>query len=666
MNLNSSTRELSLVGPYYAGRLERLGITTIKDLLYHVPHRYLDFSLSSPISLAQPGEMLTIKGKVIFIKNQYTRFGKKIQICEVEDASGKITVVWFNQPFLVQTLYPGTTVSLAGKIDWFGRKKALVSPEYEVVKKGKRQLHTKGLVPIYPETSGVSSKWLRGRIKEAVENIGIVDDFLPEKIRKREKLLGQKEAFVSVHFPKSFGQAEKARQRLAFDELLFLHLNSLRRKIDWQRHEPAQKLEVDSKLIKIFIDSLPFALTPSQEESVNEILTDMKKSFPMNRLLEGDVGSGKTVVAATGAFATFLNGYQTLVMAPTQILASQHFDTLHKLFDPFKIRVNLITSDIVKKDLGRADILVGTHSLIHKKAGFEKVALVIIDEQHRFGVEQRAYLVKKAKDKSISPHVLTMTATPIPRTMALTIYGDMDLSTLTEMPLGRRKITTWVVGPKKREAAYKWVEEQIKTKKNQAFVICPLIEESEKETMQGVKAATEEFARLQKVFTSSHLGLLHGRVKGEEKEKVLGAFRKGAIDILVATPVVEVGIDIPSATIMIIEAAERFGLAQLHQLRGRVGRSDKKSYCLVFSEAKSPKVLARLRAMEKGISGFELAELDLTLRGPGEMFGLKQHGFPQLKAASWQDVKAIKRTKVVAEELLKNYPSLSFLQLASF
>ena len=639
-----------MVGPSYMRRLEKLGIIRLKDLLYHVPHRYLDFTVGSPISLAQPGEVLALKGKVVSFKNQYTRSGRKIQIGEVEDKSGKITVVWFNQPYLIRILYEGVEVSLAGKVGWFVRKKALVSPEYEVVKKGKEKIHTSGLIPVYPETSGLSSKWLRGRIRESLTSVNI-SEYLPENILKKEGLMPLAEAIKAVHSPLTLEKAEEGRQRLAFDELFFLQLASLSRKKAWQKNKAAHKLLVEGSQLQKFIGSLPFSLTASQKQAVEEILGDLKKDFPMNRLLEGDVGSGKTVVAAIAAFISFLNGYQSVVMAPTQILASQHYSTLKELFAPYEVRVSLITGGAVEKDLGRTDIFVGTHALIHKKTNFENVGFVAIDEQQRFGVEQREHLLKKGKGRGVSPHALTMTATPIPRTVALTIYGDMDLSVLTELPPGRKEIKTWVVPPVKRAKALAWVEKEIVKQKSQAFIICPLIEESEKETMQSVKAVTREYQELNKLFPKLKLGLMHGRLKATEKDKVMSRFKQAKVDILVATPVVEVGIDIPNATLMLIEGAERFGLSQLHQLRGRVGRGEKESYCLIFGESSSAKVLARLKAMEKGMSGFELAELDLKLRGPGEIFGTRQHGFPELKIASWQDIALIGKAKRVALQL---------------
>ncbi len=580
-----------------------------------------------------------------------------MQIGSVEDATGKIMVVWFNQPFLIKTLYPERLVSLSGKVGWFSRKLCLTSPDYEILDSEEGEtFHTGRFVPIYAETAGLSSKWIRTKIRGAFAEVSI-EEYLPQDFLTRKNFIGFKEAIRKVHFPKDLKEVEEGRRRLAFNELLNLQLKSEFRKLNWSKNKVKNKLKVVAPEINQFIDSLPFKLTESQDKAIAEIVNDLKKDLPMNRLLEGDVGSGKTVVAAVGAFVSFLNGYQSLIMAPTQILANQHYQTLKALFDKFNVRISLITSDIKKIELGRSDVFVGTHSLIHSKVDFDKVAFVVIDEQHRFGVEQRQHLVKKTG----TPHVLTMTATPIPRTVALTTYGDLDLSVLTESPKGRLKITTWVVLEMKRKGAYKWIEKEIKGKKSQAFIICPLIEDSLSETLADVKSVTTEFEKLKKIFKDLKLGLLHGRLKPKEKEKILKNFKDGKIDILVSTPVVEVGIDIPNATIMVIEAAERFGLAQLHQLRGRVGRSEKQSYCLLFSNFHSGTAYARLKAMEKSHSGFELAELDLKLRGPGEIFGTAQSGFPELKVASWGDIELTKEAKDVASDIIKNpkeYPLL--------
>lgn len=653
---DDSVQNLPFVGPSYAKRLEKLEITSIKNLLEHVPHRYLDFSLTSDINRVQVGETVTVKGQIISFKNQYTRSGRAMQILTVGDKTGSLEAIWFNQPFLAGTMRVGQTISLGGKLDFFGRKVAMLSPEYEIEKQGIASIHTGRLIPIYPETAGISSKWLRRIIHSAFEKYSDdFEEFLPNEILKKYSIIEYKKAIKNIHYPESSSEAEIGKKRLAFNELLMLHLANIKRKKLWQKHELANKLTIDVKTIDKFVEDLPFKLTSSQEKTLNEILKDLAADTPMNRLLEGDVGSGKTVVAAIAAFASFSNGLQSVIMAPTQILATQHFNTLNRIFDKYKIRISLVTSQKKDINIGSTDIFVGTHALIYDKLDFSKVGLIVIDEQHRFGVEQRTLLVKKTKKKSIVPHVLTMTATPIPRTVALTLFGDLELSTLTELPKGRQEITTWIVPPAKRDSGYKWVYDKIKKEKTQAFVVCPLIEESDKETMAEVKAATAEFEKIKTMFPKLEVGLLHGKMKVKEKDKVIEDFRKGIIEMLVATPVIEVGVDIPRATIMIIEAADRFGLAQLHQLRGRVGRGDKKSFCLLMSESDKPKTQSRLEALTKSHSGFELAELDLTMRGPGEIFGTSQSGFPELKVANWSDIELIKQTKDVAE---KYYPLL--------
>lgn len=583
-----------------------------------------------------------------------------MQIGSVEDATGKLQVIWFNQPFLIKMLFPGRLVSLSGKIGFFNRRLCLTSPDYELIEDTEGEtLHTGRLVPVYPETSGLSSKWIRRIMLTAYgQQTTELKDNLPKSVLTKSDLVSLREAIEKVHFPKNLEEAQKGRERLAFDELLNLHLKSLLRKSKWKKNSVTNKLTINQSIMQQFMQSLPFKLTDSQNKAIREIITDMGGKIPMNRLLEGDVGSGKTVVAAAGAFAAFANGFQTVIMAPTQILATQHYETLKKIFAPFSVRISLITSQVKKVEIGRCDIFVGTHSLIHKKIKFDKVAFVVIDEQHRFGVVQRSLLVKKSK----KPHVLTMTATPIPRTVALTSYGDLDLSVLTEMPAGRQNVTTWIVPEQKRLKAYEWIKKQVTSHKSQVFIVCPLIEDSETETLADVKSVTSEFIKLKSIFTKLRLGLLHGRLKPTQKDKVLNDFRKGKVDILVTTPVVEVGIDIPNATVMVIEAAERFGLAGLHQLRGRVGRSDKKSYCMLFSNFHSGNAFRRLKAMEKSHSGSELAELDLTMRGPGEIFGTAQSGFPELKIAAWNNYELIKKTKELAEDIINNptkFPDIS-------
>ncbi len=661
MKVITPVKNLFMVGPNYAKRLEKLEIKTIENLLYHFPFRYLDYSLISPIARIQAGETLTIIGKIISIKNEYTKGGKKIQRAQVADNSGNLEITWFNQPFLIRTLKINQVYRFSGQINWFGRKIVMNSPEYEMV--GGNQIHTGRLVPIYHETSKVSSKWLRSRIAWLLEKAKIkVKDFLPEVIKKKHHLLEINDALGKIHFPKSNQEIEEARQRFAFEELFLLQIKTLFRKKDWQNKKLASAFKIDQKKINKFIKSLPFKLTNAQQKVVKEIINDLKKEKPMNRLLEGDVGSGKTVVAAIAIYFTWLNQNQSFFMAPTEILAKQHFQTLKEFLEPFGLKIKLITGSIKNKKIDEEiDIFIGTHALLHRQIDTKRVGLIIIDEQHRFGVEQRSQLLEKGSSELISPHLLTMTATPIPRSIALTLYGDLDLSVIDELPQGRQKVKTWVVPQQKRANAYQWIKDKIKDTKEQCFLVCPLIEESE--TLQTAKAATVEYEKLsKKVFPDLKLGLLHGRMKAKEKDDVIGKFREGKLDILVATPVVEVGIDIPQATIMVIEAADRFGLSQLHQLRGRVGRSTKESYCLLFSEINYGKPFERIKSLERINIGIKLAELDLKLRGPGEIYGASQHGFFKLKVASFADIKMIKETRKVAEEIIDKIDKYSLLQ----
>ncbi len=650
------------IGPSYAQKLQKLGIEKVRDLIFHFPHRYQDYAQISSIESAQPGESVTIRGQIISIRNIFTRNGKNLQTAIVSDGESRIEVTWFNQTYLVKTLPEGTWVSLSGKVNIFGKKRTLISPDYEKIqpeafwsKNDSVTTHTGRLVPIYPETKGVSSKWLRTKISSLLPSVqDEIEEFLPKMLLQRNNFIDLKQAVKYIHFPENSDQVKEARTRFAFNEFFELQLNALVRRQNWHKKKLAHKLSVTQKDKEIFVKSLPFALTSAQKKVIEEIVADLGKSLSMNRLLEGDVGSGKTVIAAFACFIAFKNGYQSAIMAPTQILASQHFNTLTNLLGNLGVRVGIVTSQQNRKEKEEgqgADVIVGTQALLQHNIDFANLGVIVIDEQHRFGVGQRALLSLKGETKT--PHVLTMTATPIPRTVALTMYGDLDLSLLDELPKGRMRIKTWVVPRQKREGAYDWIRQHVKDTDEQAFIVCPLIEESSAETMKTVKAATVEFEKLQKeTFPDLRLGLLHGKIKGPDKEEIMQKMKKGEIDILVATPVVEVGIDFPNATIMLIEASERFGLAQLHQLRGRVGRSDKQSYCLLFTDSKSERVLTRLNAMERNLSGAQLAELDLKMRGPGEVYGSVQSGFPELKIGSYTDLPLIKKAREAAEELL--------------
>ncbi len=484
-----------------------------------------------------------------------------------------------------------------------------------------------------------------------IKNGGLaISDHLDESIREKYHLLDLRTAFYQVHFPDSLKEAQEARQRLAFDELLLSQLEANIRRKELQSQKVGNKfkiVEIRDKLKKL-VDSLPFTLTTAQKRVIGEIYRDLSGETPMNRLLQGDVGSGKTVVAALAMLAAYLNGYQTVLMAPTEILAEQHFTTLRNLLSPLKIGVSIATGN--HKDYSGLDVVVGTQALLSDKLNFKKLGLVVIDEQHRFGVSQR----NKLAEKGINPHLLTMTATPIPRTIALTLYGDLDISVLDEMPKERLPVKTWVIPSQKRNAAYGWIRNQ----RTQTFIICPLIEESETETLADVKSVKAEYEKLSKtVFPDLRLGLLHGRMKPKEKDKVLADFRNKKLDILVATPVVEVGIDIPEATIMLIEAADRFGLAQLHQLRGRVGRGTKQSYCLLFTQNDGTPALSRLKFLEKLNSGLKLAEIDLKFRGPGQRFGTAQHGRWDLKIATFEDLQLVSETNNLSKEIT-SHPDL--------
>jgi ATP-dependent DNA helicase RecG len=653
MDLQTPVSEVSRTYKMFRGRLEKLGIVTLKDFLFHVPFRYDDYSLVSDIAQVQAGETVTVKGTVEEIDNHYTRKWKTLQRATVKDSTGNIDILWFNQPFLTKAIHKGDLISLSGKVELDKHKLIMIAPDYEIVFNN-QTIHTGRLVPVYPETRGISSKWLRRQIYKLLEERNQLKDFLPENIIKENNLMSLGDAIEKIHFPSSLREAEIARGRLAFDELFELQLSALVRKKAWEKNAIKNPWNSFQAKADELIKTLPFELTNAQKKAVNEILKDISATKPMNRLLEGEVGSGKTVVGAIAMYVAFLNGFQSAFMAPTEILAQQHYQTIKNLLEPLGVKVELFTSGT--KNQQSFDIAIGTHALVYKKVKFSKLGLVIIDEQQRFGVEQRTII----KEKGENVHLLTMTATPIPRTVALTMYGDLDLSLLDEMPVGRKLVKTWLVPPEKRNGAYAWIEKQIIGNKDQAFIVCPFIEESE--TMLTVKAATKEFDRLQKeVFPNLHLGLLHGKMKAAEKENILKSFRDKKIDILVSTPVVEVGIDIPNATIMLIEEADRFGLAQLHQLRGRVGRGDKQSYCLLFTSSKNETTIERLKALETIYSGAELAELDLKLRGPGQIYGTSQHGRQVLKVASFSDFALIDKTKREAEKIfpeIEKYPEL--------
>ena len=684
MNLSTPIEEIPKVGPQYQKKLKKLGIKTVEDLLFHFPHRYEDFSNLVPISQAKLGQTISIQGKILNIEN--TRTWKKKMILTqavVQDNSGVLKVIWFNQPYLINVLKKGDLVCLSGKVALGEEGIYLSSPAYEKISNFQfsisNLIHTGRLVPVYPETEGLSSKWLRIIIKPLLIKLkNKIKDPLPEKIREKYNLLPIEKALWQIHFPDSLKLAKKAKERFSFEELLIIQLRVLQEKLKLAR-EKAVKIPLNLELIKEFVKKLPFELTGAQKKASWQILKDLEKEKPMNRLLEGDVGSGKTVVAAIAALNTIKSGYQVALMAPTEILAKQHFKTFREFFKDFGVKIGLLTGQgaeissgkisrqkfLEKLKNGQIDLLIGTHALIQEPVKLKNLALVILDEQHRFGVEQRA---KLCQQKGYLPHLLSMTATPIPRTLALTIYGDLDLSLLDELPKGRKKIITKVVLPEKRNEAYEFIRKQVK-KGRQVFVICPRIEQSEIKsknlTWAEVKAVKEEYEKLSKIiFPDLKIGMLHGRMKPKEKEKIMNDFKNKKIDILVSTSVIEVGIDIKNATVMMIEGAERFGLAQLHQFRGRVGRGEHQSFCFLFTDSPAKKTQERLKALITCENGFELAEKDLEIRGPGEIFGKSQWGIPDLAMDSLRDIFLVAKTKEAAKEILeedresKKYPLL--------
>lgn len=660
MLLDTPIESLPATSPVTLHRFKTLGIDTYSDLLNYFPFRYENYSFITPITRIQEGEVVTIKGMIIQSKNEITKRGFRLQKITIQDESARLTLTWINQPYLIHILKEGMTIFVAGDVVRFAGKITLQPHEWELAKE--ETIHTNRIVPVYSEIRGLSSKTIREKVFHVIlhlRNTAEPHDQMPGEVVKFNNILSQHEAYIGVHFPKSKTHLAESRRRLSFDELLGLHMYSQMVRREWQKKNVKHPFIInEDRGLKIdsFIKTLPFELTGDQKISIDEIRKDLLKTHPMNRFLQGDVGSGKTVVAAVAAYVSYLNGYQTLIMAPTEILATQHYHTVQKLFKslPLKIAIQTGSQKSMKKG-DTYDIIIGTQALLTSSLAFDKVGLVVIDEQHRFGVAQRSLLKEKGKE----PHLLTMTATPIPRTLALTLYGDLDLSTITQMPLGRLPIKTFLVPLTKRAAAYNWIEKKVKEEHVQVFIICPLIEESESETLFTVRAAKKEYEHLKnEVFKGLNVSLLHGKLKPREKELIMKKFLEGKTDILVSTSVVEVGIDIPNATIMIIEGAERFGLAQLHQLRGRVGRGNVQSYCYLFSEIQDESKLNRLHFFAETSNGVKLAEYDLGQRGAGNIFGTKQHGYLKLKIASLSDIGLMKQAKNAAIYILEKYPHL--------
>ncbi len=703
MLLSTPVSQLNKVGKTTATHLKRLNIKNVRDLLSYFPFRYEDYRQVYKISELKSGMTATVLARVEFINSKRSRRrGKNITEAMLSDDSGSLRAVWFNQPFIAKNLQTGDQIYLSGKIsdDMFGVK--MNSPYYE--KNKNIQTHTARMVPMYPLTHGITQKQMRFLVEQALPVTEKMKDWIPEKVLEKFDLVPLKDSLQGIHFPKDDVDLKQSTDRLKFDELFLLQLKSEITRAK-RTQEKAPKINFFESEIKSFVSSLPYKLTDTQRVSTWEILQDLQKGIPMNRLLSGDVGSGKTIVAGICLLNVVLNGYQGVLMAPTEILAMQHYATISKLLGD-KIRIALLTnnkywilnteysSDIKSKQKkevldkiknGEVDIIIGTHALLGDKVNFSKLGMVVVDEQHRFGVEQRKTIKNKMKDHP-SPllgkegitgtHFLSMTATPIPRSFALMVYGDLDISIISQMPLGRKKIMTRLVEEHNRQKAYEFIHTQVKQGR-QVFVICPLIEEKKKDEESEIeiigyqpswnvslekKSVMSEYEKLSKtIFPDLRVGYLHGKMKSEEKDLVMKKFKDKEIDILVSTSVVEVGVDIPNATVMMIEGAERFGLAQLHQFRGRVGRSEYQSYCFLFPQKQAQKSSERLKYFEKENNGFKLAEKDLEIRGPGDVYGKVQSGEENLRLAKLTDQILIKKAREAAKEIateFSKYPTI--------
>jgi ATP-dependent DNA helicase RecG len=725
MTLDTPIDQLPGVGKVTAQSFRRLGVRTVRNMLYHFPHRYDDYTSQKQIVDLQIGAVETVVATVVDLRTFSMRSGGQALEVLVSDESGSLKVVFFRQPWLAKQLAIGSRIVLSGKVDSYQGLRQMTGPDWEPYSDDEL-IHTGRLVPVHSLTKGLYERSARTIIKRVVDRATpLLSEYLPAAVRERANLMPLPEAIAQMHFPIDQEQLARARRRLGFDEFLFIQLGILQRKVLWQG-ERGYPMEFDQHVHEAFLEKLPFEMTGAQVRALEELFHNMRRPVPMARLLQGDVGSGKTVVAAAAALQAIANGFQAAIMAPTELLAEQHYKGLKGLLskvcvprrgpttdhrpaideeaqsdrssvvsrrssdedwkanaDPEQlarleeikrllgmtpeddldgagVRVALLTGSLGAKERrkvleaianGDVDLVIGTHALITESVRYAQLGLVVIDEQHRFGVEQR----QRLKDKGFNPHMLVMTATPIPRTLTLTIYGDLDTSVLDELPPGRQEIKTrWIVSAE-RDKAYKHLRREV-ARGRQAFVVCPLVDESEK---VDLPSAEEMYAKLAgETFPDLRVALIHGKMLPREKDEVMLAFRNHEYDILVATAVIEVGIDVPNATTMLIEGAERFGLAQLHQFRGRVGRGLHQSYCILVSDKENEVTKTRLEAMERTRDGFELAEIDLQLRGPGEFFGTRQSGTPDLKVAQLADTRLLHAANLEAQKILADDPRL--------
>ena len=668
LRLTTPVQYLKGVGPRRAALFKSVGVETIEDLLYYIPRRYLDRSTVTPISRLKPQQSATVIGRVETAGFQRGRRRRFTVI--LSDRTGFLNCTWFHGlEYLPKRFQTGETVAVSGTVTLF-QGKQMTHPEFEILSGEDDELiHTGRVVPLYPSTAELKkahmdSRGLRRIIKPALDRIkDSIPEVLPDGVRSSNRLMNRGEALENIHFPEHLGRAREARRRLAFDELFFLELSlALRRTQRRERADGIVFAEANG-LIRRLLEVLDFELTAAQKRVLHEIRADMKQRQQMNRLLQGDVGSGKTMVALITMLIAVQNGYQATLMAPTEILAEQHHLTLKALLDQIGVQSVLLIGGMRKPvrettlqeiENGRAQVVIGTHALIQESVSFQRLGLVVIDEQHRFGVVQRAAL----REKGLQPDVLVMTATPIPRSLSMTIYGDLDVSILDEMPPGRRPIQTQQYHDRQRERAYRFLDGQMEQGR-QIYVVCPLVEQSEKLDLKAAEDMAEKLAR--EIFPDRTVDLLHGQLTSREKEKRMKAFAGGRTDLLVCTTVVEVGVDVPNATVMLVEHAERYGLAQLHQLRGRVGRGREQSYCLLMaSYPLSEEAKLRLQTLCRTNDGFEIAEVDLRMRGPGEIFGTRQHGLPELKVADLvDDADLLRVARQEAFEIVERDPRLS-------
>lgn len=646
--LDKNIRYLKGVGEARAKLFEKKNIHTINDLLYFFPRGYEDRTVMKSVAEVIDGETVCICAAVFSpVKEKWVRKNLTIQTAVLYDGETSINAIWYNNSYLKGKLIPGEKYIFYGRIEYKNSKRSIIAPIYE--REGEQSVTGK-IVPLYQLTENLTQKIVQSAMQQAILNIHDAEETLPDDVREKYNLAHIEYSLQNIHFPKTHADYEIARRRFVFEELFTLQLAMNLRKADI-KDEVGNPFE-NTECVRDFLELLPFSLTNAQQRTLNEILADMQLDKPMNRLVQGDVGSGKTAVAAAAMYVAVKNGFQTAMMAPTEILAVQHFETLTRFFENTDIKIVLLTGSMRAKEkrsiteliqLGIADIVIGTHAIIQENVEYNNLGLVIADEQHRFGVSQRAKLTQKGN----APHTLIMTATPIPRTLALILYGDLDLSVIDELPPGRMPVKTYAVGENMRKRIFAFIEKNVSAGV-QVYIVCPLIEETEKMDLQNAEDLAEN---LQKIFPHIKVGLLHGKMKSGLKDSIMTEFAEGDIDVLVSTTVIEVGVNVPNANIMIIENAERFGLSQLHQLRGRVGRGNQQAYCILFAHGDNEITKKRMQTMCESNDGFYISEQDLKLRGPGDFFGVRQHGLPEMKIANlFEDIDVLKQAQTAAVE----------------